>query len=71
MMESMTTDSNGPQLKTEDRQLLKIREMRDILGFDLSTEADGETALKPLKAAPALRSKAIALPIFGKTSSRG
>lgn len=48
----MTTDSNGHQLKTEDRQLLKIREMRDILEFDLSTEADGETALKPLKAAP-------------------
>jgi len=48
----MATDSSGPQPEKADRQLLKIREMRDILEFDFETEPDGEAILKPLKTAP-------------------
>jgi hypothetical protein len=48
----MKTESNGSQPKAEDRHFLKIREMRDILEFDLATDADGEITLQPLKAAP-------------------
>jgi SIR2-like domain len=48
----MATDSKSPRLEKADRQLLKIREMREILEFDLTTEATGDERLKPLKPAP-------------------
>lgn len=48
----MPTDSNGPQPQRADHQLLKIREMREILEFDLTTETTGDETLNPRKRAP-------------------
>ena len=38
--------------KKADRQLLKIREMREILEFDFETDKDGADIFKPLKSSP-------------------
>lgn len=46
-----TTESNAKQ-NNADRQLLKIREMRDILEFDAETDSSETDIFKPLKSTP-------------------
>ena len=46
-----TTHSNSTQKKA-DRQLLKIREMREICEFEFETDKDGNDIFKPLKPYP-------------------
>jgi hypothetical protein len=48
----MTTASSNPAPEQADRQILKIREMRNVLEFDLVKAASGNKTLKPLKSAP-------------------
>uniref|UniRef100_E6PY15 Uncharacterized protein n=1 Tax=mine drainage metagenome TaxID=410659 RepID=E6PY15_9ZZZZ len=48
----MATFPSTPETKKSDRQLLKIREMRDILEFDFTSGSDGTDLLRPLKTAP-------------------
>jgi hypothetical protein len=48
----MATDSDEQKPIPTDRQCLKIREMRDILEFDLVTGPDKEDELKPSKPVP-------------------
>jgi hypothetical protein len=62
----MANTAGSQQSEKPDGQLLKIREMRDILEFDLATEADGEKALKPLKAAPGFEKQSYSPPDLRK-----
>lgn len=47
----MARDSDE-KLQKAGHQLLKIREMREILQFDPTTDPNGEFALNPSKAVP-------------------
>jgi hypothetical protein len=48
----MTTDSSNPAPEQAGCQILKIREMRSALEFDLVKAASGNETLKPRKSAP-------------------
>lgn len=48
----MATTLGSAEQKKADRQLLKIREMREILEFDFETDKDGNDIFKPTKSSP-------------------
>lgn len=62
----MTTVSRSPLPEQADRQLLKIREMRNVLEFDLVKGASGDETLKPLQAVPGFEKDAYSAPNLRK-----